>query len=178
MIRQFPFLFDKLRSLPRSGFRNPSMMLRYITVVMASLLTINFMAQFATTSIPCRWLSFLVPLTLDDGLHPRYLRLLASSLQKAEYGSLSPTLGLTIGRYVKVDPGYTADYQWLDSDTRIPFQKKYDRWANTNNAISRLPAGSDFDAIIVARGMSNEYSSVEDPKSDKPLLLRNSTLIG
>lgn len=153
-------------------------MLRYITAALALLLTFNSITHFAPTSAPLRWFSLLLPSTTNDGLHPAYLRHLASSLQTTEHGGLSPKLGLNIGRYAKVDPVYPADYQWIDSDTRTPFHKDYYRWANTNNAISRLPPGSGFDALVIARGMSNEYRSAEDPQSDKTSLLRNSTLIG
>jgi hypothetical protein len=176
MARQSLSPIEQLK--PRTSARNLSGLLRYITAALALLLTLNSITHFDTTSAPFQWFSLLLPSTSNDGLHPTYLRHLASSLQKTEHGGLSPKLGLNIGRYAKVDPVYPSDYQWIDSDTREPFHKSYTRWANTNNAISRLPPGSGFDALVIARGMSNEYRSAEDPQSDKTSLLRNSTLIG
>ncbi|KAJ3534852.1 hypothetical protein NM208_g7379 [Fusarium decemcellulare] len=78
-----------------------------------------------------------------------------------------------VGEHHAVLGNFPDDYQWIDSDSRQPFAKTMLTNGMNNNAMGRMPAGSPYEMLVVARGRSGKYM---DPTENIPYV--NLTLVG
>lgn len=112
-----------------------------------------------------------------DRLSSPHLRHLASPLHPIEHRGLEVTHQQSyyvLGEDRKVYPAFPHDYFWVDSDTRTEFKGYHKQYVNTNIAMAKLPPGSGYDAVALARGLSNEYRGSDEPGQS----LRNTTIVG
>ncbi|KAF5001393.1 hypothetical protein FDECE_10956 [Fusarium decemcellulare] len=80
---------------------------------------------------------------------------------------------IIVGEHHAVLGNFPDDYQWIDSDSRQPFAKTMLTNGMNNNAMGRMPAGSPYEMLVIARGRSGKYM---DPTENIPYV--NLTLVG
>jgi hypothetical protein len=68
---------------------------------------------------------------------------------------------------------YPGDYVWRDPATREPFADITYTNGMNNNAMGRMPAGSAYDVLVIARGRNGKYT---DPR--EKLEYMNLTIVG
>ena len=101
--------------------------------------------------------------------------LLHSFTQKPSNPQYAPDDSLRIiGEYNEIKADFPVDYEWLDSDTRIPFVPADAYFANLNGALVKLPVQSPYDAFAIGRGWSNTYGDESDGFKARA---RNTTLV-
>lgn len=106
-------------------------------------------------------------------LDRRHVEYLESPLVGHEFSETDNEIAYVVGTHHAVDPDYPANYQWVDSESRQPYADVAYTNGNTNSALGRLPRGSQYDAVVIARGRNGRYT---DPREEKPML--NLTIIG
>ncbi len=75
-------------------------------------------------------------------------------------GYSSSTVGFEsfiVGEHHSVSGNYPDDYEWIDPYSRQPFSKVMRKNGMTNSAIGKMPAGSPYDVLVVARGWNDKY---------------------
>ncbi|KAF4981684.1 hypothetical protein FZEAL_2571 [Fusarium zealandicum] len=98
---------------------------------------------------------------------------LAAPLLGYDSSTVNNETSFIVGEHHAVSGNYPRDYQWVDPYSRKPFNKIV--WTNgmNNNAMGRMPAGSPYDMLVVARGRSDRYM---DPTEHIPYM--NLTIVG
>jgi hypothetical protein len=105
-----------------------------------------------------------------DAVHFSHL---ASSLTGYEFSNVNNEKTFVVGEHHTVQGNYPDDYQWIDPYSRKPFVEIMHENGMNNNAMGRMPAGSPYDALVVARGLNDRYM---DPIEQIPYV--NLTIVG
>jgi hypothetical protein len=106
-------------------------------------------------------------------LDATYLTQLASPLTGFEFSNIDNEIAYVVGEHHLVQGRYPDNYEWIDPYSRKPFEEVIVENGNTNSAIGRMPAGSPYDALVVARGLNDKY---EDPREEVRYV--NLTVVG
>lgn len=102
-----------------------------------------------------------------------YFSHLASALTDYEFSNINNEKTFVVGEHHAVEGNYPDDYQWVDPYSRKPFAEIMHENGMNNNAMGRMPAGSPYDAVVVARGLNGRYM---DPIEQIPYV--NLTIVG
>jgi len=118
---------------------------------------------------PLSNISTIRPINIPDDYHAHLGQTLENVPTSVEDGVTS----YIVGEHHEVRGEYPTDYVWVDSETRVPFEKVIHENGRTNSAIGRMPRASPYDALVLARGWNGQYT---DEREDVPL--RNLTVVG
>lgn len=102
-----------------------------------------------------------------------HLGVLASPLSHLGSSRIGDEVAFVVGEHNPVRGAFPADYQWVDPYLRKPFLEVMTKNSLCNSAIGRLPVGSPYDALIIARGANDRY---QDPREGVPMI--NLTVVG
>jgi hypothetical protein len=111
-------------------------------------------------------------------LNPVHLSHLASPLTGYEISRVGEETTLVVGEHHAVLGDFPDDYQWVDPYSREPFEEAMDVNGMNNNAIGRMPKGSPYDALVVARGKNDQYIDSIEGIAYANLTIVGSVLIG
>ena len=106
-------------------------------------------------------------------LDPIHLDYLATPLTDREHSNVDNETAYVIGEHHAVSGEYTDDYEWVDPYSRDPFTEIMYKNGMNNNAMGRMPAGSEYDVLVIARGRNGKYL---DPTEEIPYV--NLTIVG
>lgn len=111
----------------------------------------------------------------DDSneLAASYLEHLASPLDAHKIIYSNTTTAYVVGEHHPVSGEYPSDYQWVDPSSREPFNQVMMTNGMNNNAMARMPAGSPYDMMVVARGRNDRYLD-----KTEGIIYVNLTLVG
>lgn len=92
-----------------------------------------------------------------EHLNAAYLDHLAAPLAGQRLSSIRNETTFIVGNHHEVSGNYPQNYQWIDPYSRQPFAEVMYTNGMNNNAMGRMPKGSQYDVLVVARGRNDKY---------------------
>ncbi|KAH7126528.1 hypothetical protein B0J13DRAFT_646643 [Dactylonectria estremocensis] len=86
-----------------------------------------------------------------------HLAHLSAPLTGHGFSTLHNETAFIVGKHHAVLGRYSRDYQWVEPESRLPFKYIMRTNGMNNNAMGRMPAGSPYDVLVVARGRNDLY---------------------
>ncbi|KAF7563918.1 hypothetical protein G7046_g181 [Stylonectria norvegica] len=108
-----------------------------------------------------------------DRLADVYLDHLASPLTGHEISNADNEAAVVVGEHHAVSGDYPPHYQWVDPYSREPFNEIMFTNGMNNNAMGRMPTGSQYDMLVIGRGRNDLY---KDPTEG--IQYANLTIVG
>ncbi|KAH8684090.1 hypothetical protein BGZ61DRAFT_455621 [Ilyonectria robusta] len=92
-----------------------------------------------------------------EPLDATYLDHLAAPLTGKRVSNSKNETTFIVGNHHEVSGNYPKNYQWIDPYSRQPFAEVMYKNGMNNNAMGRMPKGSQYDVLVVARGRNDQY---------------------
>lgn len=92
-----------------------------------------------------------------EPLDNAYLDHLATPLTGQRVTNSKHETTFIVGNHHEVSGNYPKNYQWIDPYSRQPFSEVMYKNGMNNNAMGRMPKGSQYDVLVVARGRNDQY---------------------
>lgn len=167
--------YSALDGTPRPNFLHRARLNQRVSrtlVVLGSLLFLSII--FATLSSNNPHSSSAARDSQKAGaLDTSHFEYLSAPLEDVESSTTDQGTAFIVGEHHLVDGKYPKNYTWIDSYAREPFVEVMYENGLTNSAIARMPAGSPYDVMVVARGRNDKY---KDPRESVAYV--NLTIVG
>ncbi|KAF7556325.1 hypothetical protein G7Z17_g1542 [Cylindrodendrum hubeiense] len=122
-----------------------------LLIVTAALVFFTILTHQATVRSP---LSISEPFEHLDAIH---LDNLAAPLAGHFFSTIGNEKTFVVGDHHAVSGNYPRKYKWIDPYSRQPFVKVMRTNGMNNNAMGRMPKGSPYDVLVIARGRNDKY---------------------
>lgn len=162
----------KYRLQHRRSFLSSLLLLlrsRRALIIPACALLFIFVVSYEAPAASISALTSIPERALDASL----LRDLASPLKGYEQIKSADGKIYVVGEHHGVVSEIPEDYKWIDPFERGPFAEAMFTNGMTHNAMARMPAGSDYDMLVIGRGRSDMWY---DKKEQDDFV--NMTIIG